>query len=427
MSPSQSSPIAVRTPGSDSIEIGVGGDESGPPLNEEQNGTRSEAMAQASESDYIPAGQTLPRPLIPPGVRFTAVNPASQVKFRMSVMTHFYLMRVFCFLTACTGATYLGWKTAMVIWRIRDAGPACILFLLTELLVFVCSFMLIVEVSVPARDRPPMNIPPEGPFPLVSIFVCCCKEPLDVIQDTVRAALAQRYPPDKFVVWVLDDGGDDGLRDWVEAEGSELGGRLKYVRRPKPKGLPHHFKAGNINWGLRLAGGDFIVILDADMILACEYLTCVLPHFSAEDVAFVQCPQAFYNVVKGDPLNDSSQDFYDIFLPYRDGRDSAQCVGTGVMMRREVLRENGGFTTGSITEDFDTAMSFHSRGYKTAYINQRLQAGLAPWTLEGYIKQHQRWATGSLQILFHRNPLLIKDKRFNLYRRVSYWYAGIQI
>ena len=54
----------------------------------------------------------------------------------------------------------------------------------------------------------------------------------------------------------------------------------------------------------------------------------------------------------------------------RDGRDSAQCVGTGVLIRKEALQANHGFTCGSITEDFDTAMSLHAKGYKTVYINQ---------------------------------------------------------
>lgn len=59
-----------------------------------------------------------------------------------------------------------------------------------------------------------------------------------------------------------------------------------------------------------------------------------------------------------------------LFLCCRDGRDSAQCVGTGVIMRASCLRENGGFTLGSVTEDFDTALSLHSRGYKTVYMDQ---------------------------------------------------------
>lgn len=239
------------------------------------------------------------------------------IKWRMSVASHFYLMRLVCMTTLCTGLSYLGWKTFTIFSDIQEAGPTCLIFLSTELLVFICSFMLVLETSVPARKRPGLLLPEAGPYPQVAMFICCCNEPVDVIQDTVRGALAQIYPVDRYTVWVLDDGGDDVLKEWVESEGVEQGGRLRYVRRPKPKGLPHHFKAGNINWGLRVAGGDFVAIFDADMIPSKFYLRSMLPHFTAADIAFVQCPQAFYNIVKGDPLNDASQDFYDVFLPYR--------------------------------------------------------------------------------------------------------------
>lgn len=120
-------------------------------------------------------------------------------------------------------------------------------------------------------------------------------------------------------MWVLDDGGDDELKAWVEGEAVEMygAGRVRYLRRTKPKGVPHHFKAGNINHGLQHASGEFIAILDADMIPSKYFLSSLLPHFTAPDIAFVQCPQSFYNIVKGDPLNDASQDFYDVLLPHR--------------------------------------------------------------------------------------------------------------
>eukprot|EP00897_Mesotaenium_endlicherianum_P001832 jgi/Mesen1/1677/ME000137S00590 len=419
--------------GHDSDQYDSAGEEIPPPILSPSSLHSQQSLPPGSNTATVhpgsPNANELPTVILPPA----ELNPLAAPppvrggqRMKISSMTHFYMMRVVCLLTVVTGLNYLVWKMTMIVQHIGDAGPICILFFLTELIVFVCSLMLVLELSVPARERAAATIPPAGPFPFVSLFICCCKESVDIIQDTVRGALAQEYPSNRYTVWVLDDGGDDALQKWVEAVGQEEGGRLRYVRRPKPKGLPHHFKAGNINWGLTQAGGDYVAIFDADMIPNPFYITSILPHFTSEKIAFVQCPQAFYNIVKGDPLNDSSQDFYDVLLPYRDGRNSAQCVGTGVMMRASCLRENGGFTTGSITEDFDTAMSFHSRGYDTAYINQRLQAGLAPWSLEGYIKQHQRWATGSLQILFHRNPLLLMDKRFSLYRRVSYWYAGVQ-
>ncbi|CAI5509391.1 unnamed protein product [Closterium sp. Naga37s-1] len=561
----------------------------GPPDGTPQNRSKPRSTPSSSPSDStfstlttgskpnsspVPSSSSASSSASPPPASIASSAPGGGLcpgidggicNFRMSSRTHFLLMRFISLVTVVSGLGYLSWKCSMVGRNITQAGPACLLFLSTEILVFLSSFMLVVELSKPAKERKALSLPPSGPFPRVAILICCCSEKIDVIQDTVKGAMNQNYPGERYSVWVLDDGGDDELKAWVEAEamegwsgggggggagaaGGEVGGgeqdqseqgqlqrqqqlmvqqqqqgrRLFYLRRPKKKGVPHHFKAGNINYGLHFACGEFVAVLDADMIPSPFFLSALLPHIVGEekgDVAFVQCPQSFYNIVKGDPLNDSSQDFYDVLLPYRDGRDSsqcvgtgvifraahlqavghaqcvgigvifraahlqavgqcdfslldcspkppftspemavtvpsawaqesfsalptckrldgrdsAQCVGTGVIFRAAHLQAIGGFTVGSITEDFDTAMTLHAKGYKTAYVNQclcftvgsitedfdtamtlhakgyktayfnqRLQAGLAPWSLEGYIKQHQRWATGSLQILLHR-------------------------
>jgi hypothetical protein len=82
------------------------------------------------------------------------------------------------------------------------------------------------------------------PFPKVDLFVPCCHEPLDVIKDTVSACLDLAYPKEQLCILVLDDGGDDALREWIEKDKLEAvnTGHLIYVRRKKEVGKPHHFK-----------------------------------------------------------------------------------------------------------------------------------------------------------------------------------------
>ena len=191
---------------------------------------------------------------------------------RMSSRTHFCLMRPVSLVTLITGLAYLLWKTATIMVLCfpprPPPPPACLMFLLCEWFIFLSSLMLIVELARPARDREPTTLPPGGPFPSVAIFICCCNEPRDVIQDTVRGAMNQDYPPENYSVWVLDDGGDDRLKDWVNTDATEVWGfsRLHYLRRQKIKGVPHHFKAGNINHGLSHVQAEYVAVLDADMI-----------------------------------------------------------------------------------------------------------------------------------------------------------------
>lgn len=53
------------------------------------------------------------------------------------------------------------------------------------------------------------GIPPEQ-WPRVDVLVPCFKEPLAVMEKTLRAALAIEWPANKLTVLLLDDGGSQG-------------------------------------------------------------------------------------------------------------------------------------------------------------------------------------------------------------------------
>jgi cellulose synthase/poly-beta-1,6-N-acetylglucosamine synthase-like glycosyltransferase/succinate dehydrogenase hydrophobic anchor subunit len=236
--------------------------------------------------------------------------------------------------------------------------------------------------------------------PTVDVFLPCCKEPTDVPVEAVKAAMAMDYPQDRFKVFVCDDGADDDLKVFCDAMGVESGGRVKYIRREKKKGVPHHFKCGNMNNGLKFSDAEYVVMMDADMILHPTYLRRLLPHIvSSPEVSYVQIPQAFYNLPRGDPLNDSCTMGYNRMLPHRDSLGTAFCIGTGVVFRRQHLDEIGGFQPQSITEDTMTSYVLLNKGYESVFLNETLQVGLTPWTFEGYVKQRQRWAKGAIQQL----------------------------
>ncbi len=125
--------------------------------------------------------------------------------------------------------------------------------------------------------------------------------------------------------------------------------RCRYIAREKPKGRPHHAKAGNINHAL-FSGetqGDFVLTLDADHIPKPQFMQRVLPYFldfnldrgQYEDnqIAFVQTPQAFYNLPQGDPFGHDAHLFYGPIQQGKDGMNSAFYTGTNAVLRREAL------------------------------------------------------------------------------------------
>ena len=89
---------------------------------------------------------------------------------------------------------------------------------------------------------------------------------------------------------------------------------LHYIARDKVKGVPHHAKAGNINSAMLKEGagmGEFILVLDSDMLVHPDFLLRTLGHFYFDGdqgwlrkgkCAFIQTPQDFWNVAAGDPM-----------------------------------------------------------------------------------------------------------------------------
>lgn len=116
--------------------------------------------------------------------------------------------------------------------------------------------------------------------PTVDVFVTCCGEEDEVIIDTVRGALDQDYPPDRFRVIVLDDGQSASLEAAIN-QMTINSPNLFYMAREKIPGKPHFFKAGNLNYGLEQANllpsgaGQFMAALDADMVSLSEHFPMV--------------------------------------------------------------------------------------------------------------------------------------------------------
>ena len=273
-------------------------------------------------------------------------------------------------------------------------------------------------------------------LPTVDVMIPCYNEPVEIVRQTTLAALAMDYPKEKLAVIVCDDGNSSAMRALIAQLRADMGGSkatLRYIARKKIPGVPHHAKAGNINNALMNEGtsGEFIVIFDCDMICRPEYLQCVLPHFYKleadalvvdERIAMVQTPQSFVNVPEDDPLGQQYRYFYGPVLHGWDAVDSTPCCGTNVTFSRKALLSVGGFTYGSITEDFLTSMTLHSHGFKTKYIHEYLAKGLSPESVHDFMKQRFRWAAGGLEI-FVRNNALFK-RGLSPTQKFLYFWAG---
>lgn len=94
-----------------------------------------------------------------------------------------------------------------------------------------------------------------------------------------------------------------------------------------PSHLPHPApflpQAGNLNHALfeYPTSGEYILLLDCDMVPRPHILHALLPHaftsdrYLSERIGMVQSPQAFFNAPPHDPLNHQSLLFYQVRGP----------------------------------------------------------------------------------------------------------------
>ncbi|MEJ2191624.1 MAG: glycosyltransferase [Nitrospirota bacterium] len=321
---------------------------------------------------------------------------------------------------------YLFWRGAFTLDVTTGVGLAVtgVLFL-AELYGLFQNFFFYYQ----AGPRAPAAPAGEGGHltghPTVDVFVTIVNEPLFILKRTLVGCLAQDYPPERFTVHVLDDGGRDDVRELAASLG------CAYLRR----GDSSHAKAGNLNHALKHSRGELVAVFDVDHVPVRDFLLHTVGHFSDEKVAFVQSPHHFYNPdifqknlrLEADISNDQDM-FFRVVQPGRDRHDSAFFAGSSAIFRRKALQDVGGFCTATLTEDLHTSMLLHARGWRSRYVNRVLSAGLSPESHAAYLKQRERWATGATQILLRDNPLckgsLSRAQRTDYLGSIYYFFHG---
>lgn len=239
-------------------------------------------------------------------------------------------------------------------------------------------------------------------LPQVDILVPCCGEPVDVILDTVRAACTMDYPVSSFRVRVLDDGASTELESAVAALRTEWP-HLFYHTRGRQSGKVFA-KAGNMNYALftlqEKAPPEFCAIFDADSIPMPHFLRATLPHLlQTPEAVLLTTRQYFYNLPSGDPLSQSRLHFYTCENAELDRRGLAQDAGSGALFRRQAIIDAGGYPTYSFSEDWQLSLVLKGLGHRTIQVQEPLQFGLVPTSLDGHIAQRNRWHIGHSQQL----------------------------
>ena len=238
------------------------------------------------------------------------------------------LVRLLIVANLLLGLNYLFWRyTDSIAWAF---WPLALLLLAAETYSFIDAGLFGVTMwRWRRRIAPPL---PRGDE-TVDVLVTCYNEPVELVRQTVRAAVAIRHP---HHTWVLDDGESPAMRRMAYDEGAGY-----IVRSGEWQGRERHAKAGNLNNALFRTNGEFILIQDADQIPMPNILDQTLGYFRDPTVAFVQTPQWFRNVPPGDPFGSQAPLFYGPLQEGKDGWNAAFFCGSNAVLRREALFQAG--------------------------------------------------------------------------------------
>jgi len=336
---------------------------------------------------------------------------------------------------------YLYWRTfeSLTYEGFFDFIGAVMLYLAEVFAIVI--YLLGIFTSLNLLKRKPIDLDeyPKEQWPKVDILIPTYNEPQLIIENTVLAALAMDYPKDKFSVNLLDDGGTDQKCNQDNKEAAQEARQrrkdlmkfcefvgARYITREKNENA----KAGNLNESLSKIDGDFILILDTDHVPAKQFLKKTTGWFLKDEKVFlVQTPHAFYNqdpiernLRMGDVAISENDMFYKNIQLGHDFWESSFFCGSAAVLRRSMIDELGGIAGETITEDAETAIKLHDKGYKSVYISEPMVRGLQTESFGALVIQRIRWTQGMVQIFLLKNPFTSKNLKW--YQKISYLSAS---
>lgn len=220
-----------------------------------------------------------------------------------------------------------------------------------------------------------------------------------VVERLIDAACALDYPRDKLEIQLLDDSSDESFQIAFAkvAEWKERGFRISQVRRTARTG----FKAGALDYGLKLSQAPFVAIFDADFVPDPQFLKCTIPLFAKADTGMVQTRWGHLN--RDFSLLTRVQAFaLDAhFTVEQTGRNLGghyiNFNGTAGVWRRSCIEDAGGWSAETLTEDLDLSYRAQMRGWRFRYLEGVASPAELPAEINALKNQQYRWNKGAAE------------------------------
>ncbi|MGW8376647.1 glycosyltransferase family 2 protein [Streptomyces sp. ODS28] len=217
---------------------------------------------------------------------------------------------------------------------------------------------------------------------------------------TLDSVLRQTLPAERVIV--VDDASTDRTAEVARAYGAEV------LRPPANLGS----KARAQNSALPHCTTALVLAVDADTVLAPDYIERVVPAFDDPEVAVAAgtVQTRFTRTVWERGRSVEYLFGFHWHRPIQALTDSPMvCSGCCSVFRREELSAAGGFPVGTIVEDMDYTWSRQIAGRRARYVSGAVAWAADPETLTYLRKQVWRWMAGFCQnVRRHAGRLLLR-------------------
>ena len=285
---------------------------------------------------------------------------------------------------------------------------------------FVATFgVLLVIFIFKRKDSPVAPEVSDDKLPSVTVQLPIYNEQYVALR-LIDSVCAMDYPRDKFRVQILDDSTDETTEicreraEYWQAKGVDC----QLIRRDNREG----YKAGALAYGLSLTDSHCIAVFDADFVPPEDFLRKAMPHFLlSDDIALIQTRWAHLNLEYNWLTRAQAISIDGHFAIEQVARSRGYLPmsmnGTGGIWRVKAIKDAGGWSAQTLTEDLDLSYRALMKGWRFIYLVDVPVPGELPPQVAAWKIQQARWATGSTQCLLrHAVPLM--RSHFPLWKKI---------
>ena len=235
-------------------------------------------------------------------------------------------------------------------------------------------------------------------FPHVTVQLPIYNEKY-VIERLIDAVVAFDYPKSKLEIQVLDDSTDETIEIVAKkvAHYQELGYDIQHVQRPERVG----YKAGALQYGMKISKGEFIAIFDADFLPNADFLQATLVAFNDDKIGMVQTRWGHLNQDYSLLTKVQAFGLNAHFTIEQQGRLNAGSFinfnGTGGVWRKTCIEDAGGWHHDTLTEDLDLSYRAQLKNWKFEYMEDVLSPAELPILMPAVKSQQYRWNKGAAE------------------------------